>query len=232
MARAPEKSPPRLTSDVVRVAWRAVGAPLIEPLSDARECARCGDHGPVTTRKVVSDTFTAFDGWKRPGTSGVCSACGWAYTTPQLRAVPFLVDRASSTLRELGGLQLAAVLTCGPLEVGQAVTVPARAGRKHVLPAARWGMVTVDDLPLPWSATDAQRMTSALTLIQEYSAKPTTLIEATPPYRWLASHPVRDWPRLQQLWGELHPWRTDPSPWLATVQVVERLTRRHSPQAS
>lgn len=213
--------------DVVQVAWRAAGSPPHDPLTaEPDECARCGSLEHLTRSRVVSDSFTAFSGWRRPAHSGVCSACAWTYTTARLRAVPFLVDREAVTLQELNGPALARVLTAGHLPVDQAVTVPTRAGRQHVLPRARWGMVTVDELSLSWRAQDAQRMLAALQLVQSYGARPTTLSSSSPPYRWLATHPPGDWQRLQQLWAALGPWRTDPSPWLATVQVIERLTQR------
>lgn len=213
--------------DVVQVAWRAAGSLPHDPLTtEPGECARCGGLERLTRARVVSDSFTGFSGWRRPTHSGVCSACAWTYTTARLRAAPFLVDRAAVTLQELDGPALARALTGGPLPADQAVTVPTRAGRQHVLPRARWGMVTVDELPLSWRAEDAQRMLAALQLVQGYGARPTMLAASSPPYRWLTAHPPGDWQRLQQLWASLGPWRTDPSPWLATVQVVERLTQR------
>jgi hypothetical protein len=36
--------------------------------------------------------------------------------------------------------------------------VPLRPGRKHLLPTATWGHVTVDDAQLPWSTTDTARL--------------------------------------------------------------------------
>src|SRR5439155_4570333 len=36
--------------------------------------------------------------------------------------------------------------------------VPLRRGRKHVLPDARWGMITTSDTTVPWTAGDAHSL--------------------------------------------------------------------------
>lgn len=209
--------------DVVRAAWAAAGSPTPARLTAApAECARCGRVEPVTTTRVVSDTFTAFTGWVRPAYTGVCASCAWAHTTPRLRVVPLRVDRTGPSLRELTHRDLGDILTPGALRPDMAVTIPTRPGRKHLLPEARWGMVVIHDALLPWTSADARRLTVALHLTAEHAAPPRALAQPAPPYPWLATRPPETWQDLQHLWSLLNPWRTDPSPWLAAVQFISR----------
>lgn len=112
-------------------------------------CARCGESTPQTVpaRKVVSAKFTAFDEWITPG-GPVCPVCAWGFTDARLRSKIVHLDSHDGTAL-IEGQRLAEILA-SPLPAHVAVVLPLRPGRKHLLPYARWGHVTVDDATVPW----------------------------------------------------------------------------------
>lgn len=198
--------------DPVTAAWTATGSPRPEGPTRAGECARCLAPEHLTlTSKVVSDNFTAYGDWLNPQGYGLCPACAWTYTHAALRAHPHLVRREPPTLAPLDPVQLYRVLQQPPtLDV--TLSVPSRAGRKHVLPLARWGRIQFDDAQITWTIQDVHRL-SVLTTLRQAGASTSSLMQAAPP--WAVLRAVPDSSRAQFLtqWDELQPWRTS-RPWL------------------
>jgi hypothetical protein len=159
----------------------------------------------------VSSSFTAFDQWCDPQGHGLCPACTWLYRDRQLRTRPHLVTRNPPTMTWLDPVTFAAQLTL-PVTPVVAISVPTRPGRKHVLPAAQWGRVTLDDVPLPWGAADVTRL-RILRELRTRGATARELAQQTPPWRHLHRANPRERAHLMQHWSALEPWRTRPT-WL------------------
>lgn len=198
---------------VLSAAWAAAGSPS-SPSTASGPCARCSSGGSlVPVKTVVSKVFTGFDGWANPSGPGLCPACAWGYQHPQLRARPHLVTRAPARLVALDRRGTFEVLAGGPLEATAALTVPLRPGRKHLFPGASWGRVTLDDVQLPWTVLETQRLVLVARLrSQGFGTR--MLTEPAPPFPVLRRLPVGDWAGAMRDWAQLAPWRTQPSPWL------------------
>lgn len=200
--------------DVVVVAWRASGSPTPAGAMRQGVCARCGLDTLVTsTAGVVSDTFTGFDAWAHPGGPTMCAACAFAYT-PRLRSSAHQITRDPGVLEALSRTEAGCVLSGGSLSPDVAVLVPLRAGRKHLLPDARWGCVRVDDATLGWSHQDAARLRSVARLVAAGFPRG-CLAEPAPPHRFLSRIPRQDWAGIFVAWDLISRWRTPASPWLA-----------------
>ena len=200
--------------DVLTAAWQACGQPLpaVHRNRNRGACARCGraDDELVPTRDVVSKVFTGYDTWRDPSGSGLCPACTWAYRTPELRAVAHLVTFAPPCLQQLEPAALADLLSVA-VPADLAVIVPLRPGRKHLLPAAVWGRVTVDDAQLPWTAADADRL-AAMRRLRALGFGSRMLTEPAPVWSVLRKLP-RNWvDQVLTDWAALDPWRSRP-PW-------------------
>lgn len=191
-------------SSVLVVAWLSVGAP---GLSSSREgiCARCGSTGQISTQASVSKTFTAYDTWAAPGRVGTCAPCTWAYTTPALRSAPHAIalHRACDQLTRTQAYQL---LRFGALPLERAITLPLHPGRKHLLPLAQWGHVTIDDACLPWGATEAARL-EATAQLRAMGFTAAALTAPAPPFQDLRRHNSNRWHLILQMWQLLDPWR-------------------------
>lgn len=200
--------------NVLTAAWLGTGAPTTGTNADEGPCARCGLAGElVPTRSVISKSFTSFDGWSDPAGPGLCPACTWGHSSAALRSVPHLVTREPTALRKLTKQEAGTLLRAGDLGPGRALVVPLRPGRKHVLPTAIWGRVSIDDIHLPWRAQDAE----LLTLILELRADgfgTRMLSEPAPPFRVLQAIPSVKWQRILHIWDQLAPWRAPDNPWL------------------
>lgn len=191
--------------DVLTAAFRAAQPP---PSQGVRRgvCARCAarDVELLATRSVVSKVFTAYDGWADPSGAGMCPACSWAYTTPVLRRRPHLIT-AAPQLMPLSPLRLRAVLkTSVPADV--AVVVPLRPGRKHLLPTAQWGRITVDDACLTWSLTDAHRL-GVMIRLRDLGFGSKMLAAPAPAWSVLRRLTPRHRATAHQMWPALEPWR-------------------------
>lgn len=193
---------------VLHEAWRAAGSPA-ELAARTGRCARCGAHGRLSAKPAVSKTFSAYDDWARPGSGDTCPMCAWGFTTPGLRQHPHLV--ATGSLVCLTRQQLSTHLSTS-VPPDQALVIPVRAGRKHVMPAAQWGQVTTDTGPLRWAGNEAIRLTTILQL-RQLGATASSLSAPVPPFTLLRNRNPHDTARILQLWQELLPWRPD-SPWL------------------
>lgn len=191
--------------DPVHVAWRA--AHPDDSLEDGSDCARCADAaGIVKVSDVVSRNFTAWDTWQDIDANYLCRACTWGYRTRDLRADTLLaswrVDRP--LLRRLEGSELFALLRCEPLEAQSLISLPLRAGRRHVLPVARFGHVCVDGTNITWSHGDARR----LELVQQLRTDGVSwraFTEPAPPWRAVSTSPEPT--RIMDAWDELSAWR-------------------------
>lgn len=216
---------PATVLDPVHAAWHAVGRPLPAAASDDGPCARCADPRPLTpTALVVSRGFTSMDSWSAPCSLGLCPACTWAYRHPELRQLPHLVSATPPGLTPLTGPALLEVLATPPTP-RTAITVPSRPGRKHVLPAATWGRVTLDETPLTWTRADTRRLKTVLELITA-GAPAGSLTEPVPPWPVVAATRPPDRGRLLDQWAALRPWRPA-TPWLTVALVATR--GRNSP---
>jgi len=116
------------------------------------------------------------------------------------------------------GQELCAFLTAGALPAGAAVVVPLRPGRKHVLPTARWGVVTVDDARLPWGVRDAGRLRAALRL-RQLGVSQRSLSSSAPPFTLVQSLTPAARQEVLELWPHLAVWRGG-TPWMQLVQRV------------
>ncbi len=201
---------------VIDAAWIGAGAPP-PPTAPRRSgsCARCAAAGAdlIPVQAAISKTFTAFDGWSEPRGTGLCGACAWAYSTPDLRAAAHVVTRDPVALQRVGRSEVRDLLLAGAVAADVAVVVPLRPGRKHVLPTATWGRVTVDDAQLPWADTDAHRL-STVNELRTRGFGSRMLAGPAPPFRVLCSLPRDLWQPTMRAWDELAPWRTTDNPWL------------------
>ncbi len=204
--------PPVIT--VLEAAWRAAGSPQTIRSSSAGSCARCGRDGAVcSTWSAVSKQFTAFDGWLSPGGSWLCQVCAWGYASGELRMRPFLVGHQPPLLQPLDFAAVVAALAGGPLMTSAALIVPLRPGRKHLLPSAAWGMVSLDDTRLSWSAADAGRLRILVELRQ--AGFGTRMLRGdAPAYAAIRALPSSRWAAIMAAWAELEPWRSPDNPWL------------------
>lgn len=200
---------------VLECAWHAAGTPVIpgsttDPVIGS--CARCGQRAQLTpTRHVVSKVFTAFDTWVSPSGAGLCPICTWGYTRSELRTHPFLIGQDQTMVR-LSRLSLVDLLTAGPLSGSLAVVIPLRPGRKHLMPDASWGRLTLDDIQLPWSRTAAGRLAATVRL-RGYGFGSRMLAQPAPPWSVLHRLPAAEWAAVLDDWSRLDPWRPH-SPWL------------------
>lgn len=200
---------------VTEAAWRAAGQPNPFPGPRASgTCARCEQPETelVPTRTVVSKTFIGYDNWSNPRARGLCPACAWAYSDDDLRKFPHLVHAQPALLKRLTGQDLAGILAA-PLPADTAVIVPLHPGRKHLMPTAQWGRITIDDAHLRWTAAEAGRF-AILRRLRFRGFGSRMLTEPTPPFDVLRRQDPADWPQLLIDWDHLQPWRAA-RPWLA-----------------
>lgn len=218
--------------DVVRAAWVASGRPFRGlrdggGASTVGRCARCDEAGGlVDVRQIVSRSFTARDGWLHPGGSGLCRACSWAYRELRLRQLPHIVQRTPLTLTALSPVTLSQALS-RQIDDQVAITVP-RSGRKHLLPSARWGLVLLEDIAVPWNHADAAHLYVVHDL-RALGASDDDLRQPAPPWPLLrTAGPDRGsllagWSRLRQ-WREQRPAHLD----IAVIATRNaRATARH-----
>lgn len=215
-------------NDVLTTAYAAAGCPVTSH-DLAGTCARCGTESDgltlATGRRVISEQFTAFDGWHNPsGGRGLCQPCTWSLTAPQLRQHPHLVTRSpAAQLRQLTRRELADLLTA-PLTPAAALIVPLRPGRKYLLPEATWGHVITDDARLPWTAPDTERL-AALQRLRAAGFGSRMLAADAPPWPAFRTVPADRWPQVLADWELLKPWRSRP-PWLDLALHATTTTTR------
>lgn len=198
--------------DVLNAAWQASSRPTTTPPTLTGTCSRCGQNNAklVPTRLVVSKAFTGYDGWQDPAGCGLCPPCVWGYRTPALRAAAHLVTRAPVDLRRLEPPELGQLLSSA-LPPGIAVVVPLNPGRKHLLPTAGWGRVTVDDAQLPWTEQDAARL-AAMRRLRSLGFGSRMLAAPAPTWSVLRRLPRSWWAIAVEDWQSLEVWRSR-RPW-------------------
>lgn len=210
--------------DVLTTAWTAAGEPDAVPDADAHtgDCARCGTQSTrlTATRRVVSRVFTGVDGWHNLSGPGLCPPCTWGYRTPELRTTSHVVS-TSPELRPLAAGQLEVLLST-PTPSYLAVIVPLRPGRKHLLPEASWGRVTVDDAQLPWGLGDTMRL-AAMRRLRNLGFGSRMLTEPAPPWHVLRRIPRAHWPAILTDWPALDPWRRR-RPWFDLAAHATKTT--------
>ncbi|MFD7161735.1 hypothetical protein ACFV9C_44620 [Kribbella sp. NPDC059898] len=198
--------------DVVTAGWIGAKGPHPADLTEAGRCARCGEAGNLSKiGSVVSKNFTAFDSWRDPAGQGLCSACSWGYRTTGLRQHAHLITHAPSTLRCLTLPELGQVLT-RPLSRQAALVVPLRAGRRHLVPEATWGRVTLEGTSVPWTPADVERL-GVMRRLRTYGFTRQAFAEQAPPFAVFRRLPSTRWPDIIIGWAELQPWR-DRDLWL------------------
>lgn len=205
--------------DVLQAAWKAAGFPRPTelPFETTGRCARCGQLQLLTPAAgVVSAKWTGWSTWQTASRPALCAACTWGYRTPAHRQGALLVTAVPElTLLTAAGLVQA---LSRPAEAGTAVVLPVRLNRKHGLPVAQWGRVTIDDVPVPWTAGDVQRFTVAVRL-RSWGFTSRALAQPAPEFRTLTALPTRDRRQVMSLWPELAPWRPA-TPWLIGACVA------------
>ena len=187
------------------VSWPPAGVP------GGPACARCGRPTEGCGRRVretVSRTFTGFDGWVDVAAPTMCRVCVWVYTTTALRSDLMVVTSDPPRATKLSKSRLRRVLGHA-ISSNSAVVVPLRPGRKHILPHARWGRVAVDDVALPWTELDAERLSAAVRL-RRCGFSLAALGRAAPAFNTLRTNPHRAWASIFSDWDRLDPWRERP----------------------
>jgi hypothetical protein len=215
--------------DVVKTAWTAAGNPSQGRFLLRGSCARCAASGQLRrVDEVVSKTFTALDEWRDPRGKGLCPGCAWAYQTPHLRNGVHLVRQRPATLRLLTRAEAAETLGAGALPSDATLVVPLRPGRKHVLPAARWGRVAVDDTCLPWNESDAARL-NCVRRLRRAGFGSRMLTSAAPAYGVLRLIPRQLWPDVLSDWENLRPWRSPDNQWFVVAVHLTTPTKESNP---
>lgn len=206
---------------MLHAGWDAAGAPgLVESI--AGSCARCGRQGQISVAAAVSKNFTGYDGWVAPGRPGTCAACTWAHTYEPLRRTPHLISAGQLAELDLSGVRQILTNDNG-LPADVALIYPLRPGRKHLLPIATWGRVTIDDMRLPWAGQDAARLQLVIKLRRQGFTGP-ALSEPAPPYTRLRKLDSDQWPSVLDAWEQLAVWRSRPG-WLdLAVSTTRDLT--------
>ena len=178
---------------------------------------------------MVSRSFTAFDSWVDPLAAALCSPCGWAYTDSDLRTHPHLVTRAPSLTPV--GLSAVAHQLREALPVDQALIVPLRPGRKHLLPEAAWGRLTTEDGQLTWTSTDATLLAAMVRLRVLGFGSRMLLTEPAPPWPVLRRLDPARWASVLQDWRHLDGWRRR-TPWLRLAAHLSAPTPTSTPPAT
>jgi hypothetical protein len=210
-------------ADPLRLLWQHVGSPATPDLPwtpGPARCARCTCSADAVGRltDVISDKFTGWDDYAT-GTrvQHWCAPCAWGHVEPTLRYFPWVVtgDTGHQATPDILHTILAA-----PLTPDTAVVVPL-SRKKHLIPAARWGVVTTDDVHLPWTATDAHLL-GVLDHLRALGFGESALLAPVPRFEHLRTLPPAQQVEVMGLWTQLDPWR-DYAP---RMQVALRATRK------
>lgn len=194
---------------VAAAAWRSLHPTPASHAADAvGPCASCGVHTDtgIPVASVVSAKFTNWDLLRHggPGDPHWCPACHWSYTDPLLRTEPLLIHTDGTSTRPTPTVLRA--LLIAPLPLTAAVTLPV-GKRKHLLPQARWGSVTSDHGPMPWTARDAFRFITVLRL-RRLGFTEADLRRDAPPFDPFARLAADEQGRTLSDWQEVNTWRT------------------------
>jgi hypothetical protein len=206
--------------DVLTAAWTAAGAPRTATPDRRDRCARCSSADvPISAcTTAVSKVFTGYDGWAHLAGTGLCDACTWAYRMPQLRRAIHLVTAQPPQLTVLPSLAAADLLRQGALSADVCLIVPLRPNRKHLIPAASWARVTVDDANLDWTAADAERL-RILDRLRAAGFTARQLAAPAPAWPIMRTAPASQRVAVIADWEALRPWR-DSTLWLDLALAV------------
>lgn len=205
---------------VTHAAWQATRPPMPATARHGT-CGKCGtpDQPLVAAAQAISKSFTAYDSWRHPHQPWLCPSCTWGYTNQHLRTEPHLVTLNPPTCTLSPTDQLHALLTSGALSPTTAVVLPMRPGRRHLMPVAEWGRITIDTGPTPWSSHDAALLTTYTTLRRQGFTPPALALPAAD-FRTLRR--CSDPGAVMRDWALLAPWRRPDSPWIA---IAAKLTK-------
>lgn len=140
----------------VDVAYQSLGKkhPAMHALDTPTRCVRCSQEGisqAVPLDKVASNKFTDWD--KLASTSKnahLCSSCAWAYAELSNRLTRLVIT--PEKVHFLESNEASAYLFNPEKWKGISVVIPV-SGKKHVLPYARWGVLSHDNGELPLTGT-------------------------------------------------------------------------------
>lgn len=194
-----------------------------QPESADRSCGRCGRRGCATVpcRQVISRKFTAFDDWISPG-GELCQVCAWGLSEAGLRSTTVAIE--DGLVRELDGAGLAALLS-RPIDEKTAVVLPLRPGRKHLLPAARWGHVVVDDVAVRWGGAEVVlRAEMAWLRARDFSVA--MIQDCSPDIGLLRRIPTHEMPDVLEALERVRRWRNSPHWQIAVRASTSSSTRR------
>lgn len=199
-----------LSVDPLWVLWHAMGEPVPTgaPMNKTGTCDRCGAYSEAASRVkvVVSDKFTGWADYTQHADPLWCVACTWAHTTSEVRTRGWRIGGTRTV--EANGPTLFTELD-NPLSSHVAITVPL-SRHKHILPSARWGVVTTDDRTLVWTATEVMRLRSVAWL-RLHGFSEAALFETVPRFEQIARMSDAAVNLTMRHWGELAAWRTDPT---------------------
>lgn len=208
---------PNLTvaeSDVVWAAYSAAeGIPEhAEPADRVGGCARCGHVTAEMTPvgQVISRRFTGYESWTNLAGRHLCQVCVWVYRHRTLRTHAHVVTRCPASVTLANRDLLRRVLST-PVPADVAVIIPLRPGRKHLLPDAQWGHLTVDETHLRWSEGDAARLT-VMSRLRGLGFTEVMLRDDAPSYTVLHRVPADQWAIVFDDWERLGAWR-HADPW-------------------
>nr|WP_172682053.1 hypothetical protein [Rhodococcus erythropolis] len=98
-----------------------------------------------------------------------------------------------------------------PLTSAHALVVPVGMRRKHLLPHARWGEISVDDISLSWTKHDVHTL-AAMRRLRADGFGERMLAASAPQFAMMRRLPAARWTGLLGDWAELDRWRAAP-PW-------------------
>lgn len=203
-------------TDPAEAAWVALAFQVdrVDPhwlTGNVHACGRCARERVVTPLlDVVSRNFTGWD-LVRSSSMGMCQPCAWAFTGATLRTQPMLVSAAGA---QVPTRALVVALLGTPVPETIALTLPVL-GKKHLLPAARWGSVTSDQGPLGWGSAEAN-LFSCLLRAREAGCTEGDLAAAAPPFTLMRSGVGAA--ELFSIWECFGVWRSLPH-WPVAVRA-------------
>lgn len=194
--------------DPLWVLWHASGepAPTSAPRDRAGACARCGsfDEAASRVKAVVSDKFTGWESYTRHADPLWCTACTWGHTDSVLRTRPWRIGGGRTVHADRTILAEELAQPVAPLV---ALVIPV-SRHKHLLPDARWGVVTTDDRHLVWEQDEAN-LFKAVQWLRSLGFTETHLAERTPNFDVLTRRDGGTIAAVVRRWETLSPWRQD-----------------------
>lgn len=133
-------------------AWKCSGSPecltLYQKYVFQGECSHCGIvDNVVPVKRVVSARFTNWDQYSNHDKPAWCNPCVWSFTEKNNRDEAMLLN--NNILYSGYQLQSMKNLLKSPIDEKSFVSVALRKNR-HVLPYAKWGRVSIEDIDFQW----------------------------------------------------------------------------------